>query len=211
MSDWFIYSIGFLAQFFFGARLITQWFHSEKARKVETPSSFWKFSLFASILMFLYGYFRHDLVIMLGQVLVYLVYIRNLQLQDKWTSSNSKVIYVGVPLIIAFYLIFFSNLQLRDLISRENIAPWLVTFGIFGQFIFNGRFFYQWIYSEKNKESSLPLGFWLLSMAGAILLLTYGIFRKDPVLIASHCFGGMVYLRNLYLLKLSYSEAPSGV
>ena len=203
MSNWLIYSIGFLAQILFAGRLITQWFLSERSKKVETPSLFWKLSLVGSILMFMYGYLREDAAIMLGQVLIYTVYIRNLQLQNQWTGSNSflKFIYIGAPLLIATYLIFISNLDLGYLFSRENIAPWLIALGILGQVVFNSRFFYQWIYSEKKKVSTLPLGFWLLSLVGAVLILVYGILRKDPVLIASHCFGGVVYVRNIYLLR----------
>ena len=205
MSNWLIYSIGFLAQILFAGRLITQWFLSERSKKVETPSLFWKLSLIGSILMFMYGYLREDAAIMLGQMLIYTVYIRNLQLQNKWSGSNSflKVIYIGAPLLIAIYLIFISNFDLQYLFSRENIAPWLIILGILGQVVFNTRFFYQWIYSEKKKVSTLPFGFWMLSLAGALLILIYGILRKDPVLIASHCFGGVVYVRNIYLLRNS--------
>lgn len=157
--------------------------------------------------MFVYGYLREDLAIMLGQVFIYIVYIRNLQLQDQWSGSNRmmKFIYLGVPLMIAAYLIFISNLRLDHLVSRENIAPWLVGFGILGQAVFNARFFYQWIYSERQKESSLPMGFWIISLAGASLILIYGILRHDPVLIASHCFGAFVYFRNINLLKNSFA------
>lgn len=205
MSNWLIYSIGFFAQFFFAARLITQWVLSEKAKKVETPTAFWKFSLLAAILMFIYGYLRRDLAIMLGQVFIYFVYIRNLQLQDQWRGSNKflRTIYIGAPVLITLYLIFKSDVRLSQLINRHTISPFLLTFGIIGQVVFNGRFFYQWIYSEKNKESLLPRGFWLISLFGASLILTYGILRRDPVLIASHCFGGFVAIRNLYLLKNS--------
>lgn len=205
MSNWLIFSIGFLAQLFFAGRLITQWFLSERSKKVETPSLFWKLSLMGSILMFMYGYFREDVAIMLGQVIIYIVYIRNLQLQNKWTGENSflKFIYIGVPIIIGAYLIFISKLDLNYLVSSENIASWLIWFGILGQVVFNTRFFYQWLYSEKKKESTLPFGFWVLSLAGALLILTYGLLRNDPVLIASHCFGGIVYIRNILLLKNS--------
>ena len=88
MSNWLIYGIGFLAQLLFSVRLINQWFLSEKAEKIKTPRLFWKLSLFGSILLFIYGYLRNDLAIMLGQFLVYAVYFRNLQLQNQWKSSN---------------------------------------------------------------------------------------------------------------------------
>ncbi len=203
MSNWIIYSIGFAAQLFFGARLVTQWVLSEKAKKVQTPAIFWKYSLLAAILMFIYGYFRQDLAIMIGQILIYVVYIRNLQLQDKWSNSNTilKAVVVVFPLLIAVYLIFVSKVELRDLVRGENISTTLVGYGILAQVIFNTRFIYQWAYSEKKKESSLPLGFWIISLTGASMIFVYGIFRKDPVLIASHLFGGFVYVRNLLLLK----------
>ena len=55
--------------------------------------------------------------------------------------------------------------------------------GFIGQGLFASRFIIQWIYSEKKGESSIPLVFWYLSMFGGLGLLTYAIFRKDPVII----------------------------
>ena len=86
MSDWIIYSIGFLAQILFSSRLIVQWVTSEKQKQVATPVLFWSLSLIASFLLFIYGYLRDDFAIMLGQSLTYFIYIRNLQLQNQWTK-----------------------------------------------------------------------------------------------------------------------------
>jgi len=63
------------------------------------------------------------------------------------------------------------------------------------------RFVYQWIYSEKNKESSLPFGFWLLSLIGSLMILVYAILRKDPVLLIGHLMGSFIYTRNIFILK----------
>lgn len=203
MNNWLIYSVGFLAQIFFGARLISQWVLSEKAKQVQTPTSYWRLSLFASILMFVYGYLRQDLAIMIGQILIYMVYIRNLQLQDQWKNSNTPIRLIAIlsPIVIAFYLVFISNLNWVGLLKGANISSRLVAFGILGHLVFHGRFIYQWAYSEKNKRSSLPLGFWFISLTGALLIFVYALFRKDPVLLASHFLGMIVYLRNLYLLR----------
>ena len=65
---------------------------------------------------------------------------------------------------------------------------------------------YQWIYSEKKKESLLPLGFWILSATGSILIICYAVLRKDPVLFTGHIFGSIVYLRNIRLIKKSAHE-----
>ncbi len=205
MSNWLIYGIGFLAQLLFSIRLINQWFLSEKAEKIKTPTLFWKLSLFGSILLFIYGYLRQDLAIMLGQFLVYGVYFRNLQLQKEWKSFNMvlKLTVIGIPILIAAYLIFLSELKLQDLLDGKNIAPWLIALGILGQIVYTSRFFYQWIYSEQHEKSSLPLGFWILSLTGSTIIFTYAIFRRDPVLLATHFFGAMIYIRDIFLLKKS--------
>ncbi|HAI18974.1 MAG TPA: lauroyl acyltransferase, partial [Xanthomarina gelatinilytica] len=71
MSNWIIYSIGFLAQILFSSRLIVQWLTSEKQKQVTTPTLFWSLSLMASFLLFVYGYLRNDFAIMFGQALTY--------------------------------------------------------------------------------------------------------------------------------------------
>ena len=73
--------------------------------------------------------------------------------------------------------------------------------GFIGQGLFASRFIIQWIYSERKGESFIPVIFWYLSIFGGIGLLTYAIFRKDPVIILGQTFGIFIYLRNsvLYL------------
>lgn len=91
--------------------------------------------------------------------------------------------------------------DLDNFFNNENIPLWLLILGSVAQIIFTFRFIYQWLYSEKKKSSSLPFGFWLLSLMGASLILTYAVFRKDPVLFAGHTLGLIVYTRNLFILK----------
>ena len=52
----------------------------------------------------------------------------------------------------------------------DFINGW-VLFGFLGQAAFSARFIVQWIVSEKNKESTIPVAFWYLSLAR----------RPDPV------------------------------
>lgn len=203
MSDWIIFGIGFLAQLLFSARLVTQWVLSEKSQKVETPVVFWKLSLLGAILLFLYGYLRHDLAIMLGQFLIYAVYIRNLKLQGEWKKSRwiFKVLVIVFPFVVAWYLLFYDNLEWSSFLKGENLTYWLIGLGVFAQIVYTSRFFYQWYHAEATQKSSLPKGFWILSLMGSSLLLTYGIFRNDPVLILAHFFGGAIYIRELYILN----------
>ena len=72
--------------------------------------------------------------------------------------------------------------------------------GFLGQGIFASRFVIQWIYSEKKGESIIPIHFWYLSILGGFGLLTYAIFRKDPVIITGQLFGILIYSRNLILI-----------
>jgi lipid-A-disaccharide synthase-like uncharacterized protein len=87
---------------------------------------------------------------------------------------------------------YFNNLS--------NIEILFLTIGFLGQGLFASRFIFQWIYSEKKGESAIPLIFWYLSIFGGLGLLTYAIFRKDPVIIMGQVFGIFIYLRNLILI-----------
>tara|TARA_R110002033_G_scaffold22093_1_gene53852 strand:- start:8213 stop:8836 length:624 start_codon:yes stop_codon:yes gene_type:complete len=203
MKDWIIYSIGFLAQILFSSRLIIQWITSEKQRKVITPKTFWTLSLIASFLLFIYGYLRLDFAIMLGQSLTYYIYIRNLQLQGQWQKFPKLVRYLLFFAPIFIVIFYFNNNQIDvDLLFKNaDIPTWLLVLGIVAQVIFTLRFVYQWIHSERQKESTLPMGFWVLSLIGAGLILTYAIIREDPVLFVGHLFGLIIYARNAYLIR----------
>ena len=202
MSNWLIYTIGFVAQILFSSRLVVQWITSEKQRKVITPTLFWTLSLIASFLLFVYGYLRDDFAIMLGQTLTYFIYIRNLQLQNQWNKFHwsLRLFLYSVPTLMVIYYYNNNVIDTDALFRNEAIPVWLLWLGIISQVVFTLRFVYQWLYSEFKKTSSLPLGFWLLSLVGSGLILTYAIFRRDPVLFIGHLLGSAIYIRNLILL-----------
>lgn len=203
MHNYLIYSLGFLAQILFSSRLILQWIISEKNKKVLTPVLFWEISLFASFLLFVYGYLRHDFSIMLGQTLTYYIYIRNIQLQNDWKKIpvSLRWFITLFPVFIVWYGYNNNIYDLDNLLKNEDIPKWLLWLGIFAQVLFTFRFVYQWIYSEKKKNSILPLGFWVLSLSGSILIFIYAIIRKDPVLLAGHAMGLVIYIRNILIIK----------
>ena len=84
--------------------------------------------------------------------------------------------------------------------SLSNIELVFLIIGFLGQGLFASRFIVQWIYSEKKGSSEIPIIFWYLSIFGGLGLLTYAIFRKDPVIITGQLFGIFIYLRNLILI-----------
>jgi lipid-A-disaccharide synthase-like uncharacterized protein len=78
-------------------------------------------------------------------------------------------------------------------------AAW-VLFGLSGQLLFSMRFLIQWLASEREGRSIIPIAFWYFSIFGGMTLLTYAIYRQDPVFILGQSTGVLIYARNLYLI-----------
>ena len=76
---------------------------------------------------------------------------------------------------------------------------WLVI-GFIGQALFSMRFLVQWISSERRGRSHVPFEFWLFSVAGGLTLLSYAVYRADPVFIVGQLTGLFIYARNLQLI-----------
>jgi lipid-A-disaccharide synthase-like uncharacterized protein len=200
-TTFFIFSVGFFAQMLFFSRNIVQWFHSERAGKILSPLIYWQISLCASIMMMVYGILRKDFAIILGQFITFFIYIRNLQLQQKWKiiPNYFRIVIVMMPPACLAWMLFSGNHNFGQILGNEKIPYWLLLFGITAQVTFSFRFVYQWLVSEKNKKSILPVGFWMISIAGASMTLTYAIIRRDPVLFISNLGGLAMYSRNLIL------------
>jgi len=81
---------------------------------------------------------------------------------------------------------------------------WLLV-GFGGQGLFFGRWLVQWLRSEREKESTIPLSFWYLSLIGGLITLVYAVHRQDPVFITGQAVGTLVYLRNLVLIHRARS------
>ena len=88
----------------------------------------------------------------------------------------------------------------------DSDVVWLIV-GFCGQAMFFSRFLVQWIVSERRRRSVIPRAFWFLSLAGGVLLLSYAIFRRDPVFILGQTVGAFVYCRNLWFI---YRRPESG-
>lgn len=86
---------------------------------------------------------------------------------------------------------------------------WLAL-GFAAQALFASRFLVQWIASERVGRSIIPNAFWFLSLAGGLLLLTYAIYREDPVFILGQATGAFIYTRNLVLIYREQARAKAG-
>ncbi len=73
--------------------------------------------------------------------------------------------------------------------------------GMCGNLLFFSRWVVQWLASERARRSVIPVTFWYLSIAGSVVLLGYALYRRDPVFIVSQLPNGIIYFRNLHLLR----------
>ncbi len=211
LARYWIYGVGFLGQLLFGARLIVQWFYSEKQGKVVSPTLYWQLSLIASFIILLYGILRMDVVIILGQILSYYIYIRNLQLKNNWQSIRKfiRVILSLLPIGVLYVLFFADSQTFIKIFTGTNLLQPLTLLGAIGQLTLNLRFVYQWYFSERKKVSVLPLGFWILSLIGSALILFYAFSRRDPVLLVSQSLGLVAYARNILIYSRSHHATDS--
>ena len=80
--------------------------------------------------------------------------------------------------------------------------------GFLGQAMFSMRFLIQWLQSERQRRSIIPVAFWYFSLLGGVTLLSYAIYRQDPVFILGQGAGLIIYARNLYFIWRERSVAP---
>lgn len=211
-----LFVLGFISQVLFFSRTLLQWILSERAGKVLSPTIYWVISIVASYLFCIYGWFRNDFSILLGQVISYYIYVWNLQANGVWAKMHGalKMPILLTPIVAIGFVLNNGGYFVENFLSHPKIPIWLVVFGSLGQVIFTLRFVYQWIYSVRRHESLLPLGFWVISLVGSGIIVMYGLIRRDPILIMGQSVGFIAYTRNIILyrkeLKTSYShEATS--
>ena len=70
----------------FSLRFVYQWYCSVRLRRSVLPAGFWAMSLLGSGMIVLYGFVRHDPVLILGQSFGFVAYVRNLFIGKKHRS-----------------------------------------------------------------------------------------------------------------------------
>ena len=88
---------------------------------------------------------------------------------------------------------------MSQILSLSSHTLWLAI-GFLGQALFGARFVVQWLSSERQRKSVMPLAFWYFSLGGGVILLAYAIWRRDPVFIAGQGAGLAIYGRNLFFI-----------
>jgi len=201
-DSYLVYALGFLAQLLFSARMLVQWILSERAKKVVSPHLYWQLSIVAAIIMFFYGWLRHDFAIILGQSITYFIYIYNLKLLKVWKKMpvTFRIFCYLVPLFVVPYALFNYQDTVNRLFHNNEIPLYLLLWGSAGQVVFTLRFVYQWLSSRRIQKSILPMGFWVISLTGSVMIVSYAVYRRDPVLFLGQIFGAAIYARNIWLL-----------
>lgn len=83
---WLVF--GICAQLLFAARFLVQWITSERAGKSVIPFAFWIFSMGGGLMTLVYGIVKREPVIILGQGLSTIIYVRNIMLIMKERKSG---------------------------------------------------------------------------------------------------------------------------
>lgn len=78
LDFWLIF--GLVAQLLFAARFLVQWISSERAGKSVIPFAFWVFSIGGGLMTLIYGLVKREPVIIVGQGLATIIYVRNIVL-----------------------------------------------------------------------------------------------------------------------------------
>jgi lipid-A-disaccharide synthase-like uncharacterized protein len=199
-QKYWIYGLGFFSQGLFGIRMLIQWYLSEKEGKIVSPVIFWQISVFANFLFLVYGLLQNDFIIILGQLLAYIITVRNLQLENAWKPmpASFRLSAIILPIIAMVWFFIMTSAFPSDISFHDFLRP-VFFIGAVGQLLLNFRFLYQWYYAEKMKTSVLPLGFWLMTAIGSVLVVIYAIFHFDPVLLFAQGLGLVASLRNIQL------------
>jgi lipid-A-disaccharide synthase-like uncharacterized protein len=92
----------------------------------------------------------------------------------------------------------FAVVFINDRFLGVEWHAWKVV-GWIGNVVFFSRFFVQWWATEKTKKVVVPNSFWWLSLIGSLLLLAYGLHRRDSVFIFAYAFTWIPYIRNLMI------------
>ena len=84
--------VGLAGQVIFGGRMVVQWWVSERRGRSLVPKVFWHMSLWGSVLVLIYGFLDRDPVVIVGQALGFVIYVRNLVLMSRGGQIESPTV-----------------------------------------------------------------------------------------------------------------------
>ena len=199
-SPLWVYLLGLAGMAIYGVRIVVQWYLSEKAHEVVSPGIYWVMSSIGAIVLYIYGWLRKDFSIIFGESIGYYIYMWNIAIMGLY-KNTPRWVFVAQ----ALFPVLIIGLMLRDLpafthdfLMNDKVPPGLLALGMLGQFTYEIRGVYQLVYSMKRKESILPLGHWILAVAGSLMIIAYGLIRHDWVLVIGQ-FAIAFSIRNIMI------------
>ena len=195
-----VYLLGLVGMAIYGVRIIVQWYMSEKAHEVVSPDLYWIMSSIGVVVLYIYGWLRKDFSIIFGESIGYYIYMWNISILGLYKHTPKWLIAVQAifPIIIIGMMVRDFPAFAQEFLLNDNVPPRLLALGIVGQFTYEIRGVYQLVYSLKRKQSVLPLGHWLLAVAGSFMIIAYGIIRHDWVLVIGQ-FAVVFSIRNIMI------------
>ena len=174
-SPLWVYLLGLAGMAIYGVRIVVQWYLSEKAHEVVSPGIYWVMSSIGAIVLYIYGWLRKDFSIIFGESIGYYIYMWNIAIMGLY-KNTPRWVFVAQ----ALFPVLIIGLMLRDLpafthdfLMNDKVPPGLLALGMLGQFTYEIRGVYQLVYSMKRKESILPLGHWILAVAGSLMIIWF--------------------------------------
>jgi len=206
MSLWSV--LGWAGNACFFSRFLVQWIDAERSGSDRATTLFWLLSLAGSVLLGAYTAQRGHEILLAGFATNGIIYLRNLDLalrprQARVLATETATMFalLCVAILVAATVADAATVSL----GRTNQA-WLAC-AVVGQGFWGSRFALQWWYSERAGRSHFPMAFWLVSLAGNLLLLAYAVHLSDAVLIAGLSPGPLMQLRNLAIARASGDAA----
>lgn len=189
----------------FAWRTLGQWISSERAKQSVVPARFWSWSLLGSALLVVYAVSPHrrEPVFLLGALVNGCFFARSwwLARHGGGVPHTRTVLWPGVLGLVAFAAIVIEAVGPNHGLVRFDYGLFWMFVGFAGQAFWIGRLVVQAITSERLGRSVLPESFFWMSLAGALLLLAYAIFRRDWPNVMGYGPNAIPYARNLMLMR----------
>src|SRR2546429_3358602 len=96
--------------------------------------------------------------------------------------------------ILAFIAITWIGKEYRFLSLDWS---YLVILGLIGNAIFSMRFLVQWVASERQGESVIPVSFWYWSIGGSAIMCVFFFFKPDPGGLLPHLPHSFIFICHL--------------
>ncbi len=220
-ADTFWAAIGVTAALVFYGRFYLQWIVSEIKGRSVIPVAFWYMSSAGSLMLLTYAAYVRSPVGALSHCFNIVIYARNLvhvwREKGVLTQRRSVLIHGAMAVVVlgAMGLVSYTWLRefgvTQDVTSEEARRTWFwIAVGAAGQFLFGCRFLLQWLVTEAKKKSVVPVAFWYISLAAAILLMASHIQRCEWIFAVGVGTTLLVYARNLWLIHRRQAPPPNG-